>query len=143
LRGLTKSGMTFDCEIAVREVVGLSERPSRFTVIIRDVTERKCAENELKRFTAELESRVAERTHELESSRTFLAAILDSTIDAIMTVDEHEVIRSVNKGACELFGRDQNDLLGTNLSNLLHESYRVEFEKGFWHHLREKKKEST
>jgi len=123
----------FDCEIAIKEIVGLPERTARFTVIIRDITEHKRAENELKRFSAELESRVAERTHELASSRAFLAAILDSTVDAILTVDEHGDIQSVNKGTTDLFGCNENDLLGANLSDLLHESYRSEFQKDISH----------
>jgi len=132
-RGVTKSGAMFDCEIAIKEIVGLPERTARFTVIIRDITEHKRAENELKRFSAELESRVAERTHELASSRAFLAAILDSTVDAILTVDEHGDIQSVNKGTTDLFGCNENDLLGANLSDLLHESYRSEFQKDISH----------
>ncbi len=140
---VTKSGAMFDCEIAVKEMVGLPEGPAKFTVIIRDITERKYAENQLQRLNTELETRVAERTHELESSKAFLAAILDSTVDAILTVDEHGVIQSLNKGTTVLFGRDEDDLLGMNLSDLLPESYRSDFRKDFSCLLREEKEESA
>ena len=131
----------FDCEIAIKEILGLPEEATRFTVIIRDITVRKRAENELKRFSAELESRVAERTQELQSSKAFLAAILDSTVDAILTVDECGVVQSVNKATIDLLGYDENELIGGNLSNILHESYRSDFSKNFSRQLGEEKEE--
>ena len=130
-----------DSEIVIKEILGLPEEVSRFTVLIRDITERKRAENELKRFSAELESRVAERTQELQSSEAFLAAILDSTVDAILTVDECGVVQSVNKATIDLLGYDENELIGRNLSNILHESYRSDFSKNFSRQLGEGKEE--
>jgi len=134
-QGLTESGQIFDCEITIRQVVGFSEELDLFTIIIRDITERKRAENELKRFNVKLESIVAERTQQLATSRAFLAGILDSAIDAILTVDERGVIKSVNKGATELFGYEEDELLGINLIDILHESYLSEFKKNISHHL--------
>jgi len=131
----------FDCEIAIKEILGLPEEATRFTVIIRDITVRKRAENELKRFNTELESRVAERTQELQSSKAFLAAILDSTVDAILTVDECGVVQSVNKATIDLLGYDENELIGRNLSNILHESYRSDFSKNFSRQFGEEKEE--
>jgi len=143
MRCLTKDGVSFNSEVAIKKVAGLPERPVTFMLIIHDITERKRAENELKCLNAELESRVAERTQELTSNRAFLAAILDSTVDAILTVDEHGIIQSINKATIDLFGYDGNELLGRNLSDVLCESYRPEFKKDISRFLQEKKGEST
>ena len=123
---MTKSGDMFDCEITIKKMTGAQERTHFFTVIFRDITERKRAENELKRFNNELEKRVAIRTSELESSKAFLAAILDSTMDAILTIDHHGTIQSINESSINLFGFEEVELLGKNLSEILHESYRSE-----------------
>ena len=130
---MTKSGAIFDCEIAINELVVSSARPGLFTIIMRDITESKHAENELRRLSAELESRVAQRTHELASSRALLAAILDSTVDGILTIDEHGVIQSVNKSATELLGCDESDLLRTHLADLLPEPFHSEVQEDILH----------
>jgi len=54
-------------------------------------------------------------------------------------MDEHGTIQSVNRGTTVLFGHDEDDLLGMNLSGLLHESYRSDFRKNFSCHFREEK----
>ena len=125
--GKTKSGEIFDCEIAIQKMVNSNERPFLFTVVFRDITERKKAENELKKLNDKLEKRFTERTHELKSSRAFLEAILNSTIDAILTIDCHGTIQSINKSAITIFGLEEAELLGKNLSELLQESYRSEY----------------
>lgn len=61
VRALRKNGQQFDCEIAVREIVGLPGNPCMFTVVMRDVTERKRAEE------AQAEARAsAARVEQLE-----------------------------------------------------------------------------
>ena len=82
---------------------------------------------ELKRLNDELEKRVAERTQELRSSRAFLEAILNSTIDAVLTIDCYGTIQSINKSTINLFGFEEVELLGKNLSELLPESYHSEY----------------
>ena len=79
-----------------------------FIEIVADLTERKRAEDELKRFNVEL-----------ESSRGFLAGILDSTVDAILTVDENGVIQSVNKRTTDLFGYGEDELIGKEIDMLV------------------------
>jgi len=44
IRGIKKSGDEFDCEIAISEVAVGEGSPRLFTVVIRDITERKQAE---------------------------------------------------------------------------------------------------
>ena len=90
-----------------------------FNVIIRDVTERKQAEKELRRVNAQLESLVEERTVELRANLALMAAIFDSTVDAMLTVDETGLIQSANRAARRMFGYRERDLLGMHLENLV------------------------
>ena len=55
IRALGKNGEEFDCEIAIREIVGPPESPPMFTVVMRDITERKRAEEQIKRDLVEEE----------------------------------------------------------------------------------------
>ena len=103
-----KNGESFPAQILFTltkdkggKVVGLVE-------IVEDLTERK-------RMLAELE----QSNVELASSRALLAAILDSTPDAILTVDQCGVIQSVNRATLDLFDYDEDELIGKGIDMLV------------------------
>ena len=62
---LRRDGSTFPVEIAITRVG--ETRPPQFSGFVRDISERRNRQQELLRLNAELESRVAERTRELEA----------------------------------------------------------------------------
>lgn len=73
----------------------------------------------------DLESKVAERTDKLarinsllERSEARTRAILDSTVDAIITIDSKGFIESFNRGAEQLFGYSTSEVLGRNVKML-------------------------
>lgn len=74
LSALRKDGSEFPVEISIAKVK-LSEERTLFTAIVRDVTERKLAEQALQKAHEELEIRVEQRTADLKAAneelRTF------------------------------------------------------------------------
>jgi diguanylate cyclase (GGDEF)-like protein/PAS domain S-box-containing protein len=72
----------------------------------------------------ELETRVVERTTELARSEARTAAIVDTARDAIITVDEAGLIRSVNPAAQRMFDYASDELLGAHAAILLAEDDR-------------------
>jgi len=64
IRALSKSGKEFDCEISIREVGGLPGGRPMFTIVMRDLTERKQAEKAEARENAE---RIEQLERELRS----------------------------------------------------------------------------
>ena len=58
---------------------------------------------------------LADFNSQLRSSSAFLEAVLDSTIDGILTVDEHGIICSANRRAIEMFNYDESELVGKSL----------------------------
>jgi PAS domain S-box-containing protein len=82
------------------------------TAILRDVNERRAAEDRLRRLNQTLEQRVAERTADRDrmwrlSTDVMLVARLDGTIS------------SANPAWRSLLGWDENALIGTRLSDLV------------------------
>jgi PAS domain S-box-containing protein len=111
----------------------------------RDVTERKQTETELRRCHEDLESRVAERTSELEAvnralraeiadrqqveaalagSRAQLAAVIESAMDAIVSIDAEHRIVLFNHAAELMFRRSAAATIGEPIDVLLPAGFR-------------------
>jgi PAS domain S-box-containing protein len=104
LVGLRANNEEFPIEASISQHIENGRK--LFTVILRDVTERSRAEEMLSRNEARLRG------------------ILDSAMDAIITVDESEDIVLFNKAAEEVFGRPRSEALGAPLSQFIPERFR-------------------
>jgi len=110
LTGQRNDGTRFPLHAAVSAVV-VNER-CIFTAIVRDITERKRAEAELRRAHEQLEERVRERTEELESFTYSVSHDLRSPVRAI-------------NGFSRLLRQDhaeQLDAEGERLLSVIHDS---------------------
>jgi PAS domain S-box-containing protein len=107
--GLRKDGSTFPLELGISEMYLGETR--KFTGIIRDITERKKAEQALK----ESETRANE--------------VLNHALEGIITIDEQGMIASFNPAAEHLFGYKPKEVLGTNIKFLMPEPYQSEHDQ--------------
>jgi PAS domain S-box-containing protein len=60
--------------------------------VLRDITERKQAEERVRQMNAELERRVAERTSELQESNAYLTSLIETSIAINESLDLNEVL---------------------------------------------------
>lgn len=74
--------------------------------------DKRAADEALRRYAAELEQRVQERTVELRHEKEFSEAILNSTSDAIILVGANGTIEHVNRAFVRLFGYEAHDVIG-------------------------------
>ena len=101
---MRRDGTAFPMELALSEVRGGGRR--RFTGIMRDVTPRKQAEEALRESQARIQ------------------AILDTAVDAIITIDEQGIVEIANPAVERLFGYAPADLIGRNVSMLMPSPHR-------------------
>src|SRR5436190_8054285 len=104
LTALRANGEEFPIEASISQHVENGAKV--FTVILRDVTERVRAETLLAR------------------SETRLRGIVDSAMDAIVTIDESEHIVMFNAAAERMFGWPQSEAIGAPLASFIPKRFR-------------------
>lgn len=90
-----------------------------YFAVIKDITDHKLNDDELRRSKMELEERVAWRTKELElansaleRSRDYLDMIINSISDPIFVINREHRLVLVNAAFCRLMSLPKEDLLG-------------------------------
>jgi PAS domain S-box-containing protein len=112
LWGLRADGEEFPLEASISQAGPAGER--YYTVILRDITLRKQAEAEAERARGALG----------EAQRR-LGAIVESAMDAVITVDDQERIVLFNRAAEQVFGVRREDMTGAPLDRLLPQRFRA------------------
>lgn len=104
ISGLTADGREFPIEASISQVEVGGERLS--TVILRDITERKAAEDAL------------------VESRRRMEGIVESAMDALITIDEQQRIVLFNPAAERMFGVPAADAIGAPIERFMPERFR-------------------
>ncbi len=118
---LSRDGQAVQAEIDLIRVE-TGDRPS-VLVQVRDITERKRLERELQSHREELETKVRERTREIEDTKQYLENLLENANDVIYTLDVEQCFTYVN-GKVEAWGYRKEDLLGRPYLSLLSKRHR-------------------
>ena len=104
-----KDGQVIDIEVSVNWLPG---NGGQLFVFLRQITERKKMEEELKRHSEQLEELVEERAGELKRSEEKFRRIYNASLNAIYTSSLEGRMIDVNPAAVSMFGYDSLDELG-------------------------------
>jgi len=104
---------------------------------------RSGAEADLQKAYTELERRVSERTAELSRAVTTMQEseararlVLDTALDAVITMDSRGMVTSWNRQAEQTFGWSRQEIIGQSLaSTIIPPRYREAHERGLKHFL--------
>jgi two-component system, LuxR family, sensor kinase FixL len=77
-----------------------------------------------------------ELTSAITEDAAILRSVLATAVDAIITIDDHGLIRHVNASACRMFGYASDELIGRNVSCLMPPPYRDEHDQYLLNYVR-------
>lgn len=105
---IRKDGTTISVALTAGPVYDAADQLIGASIISRDISELKRAESAL------------------QENATKTAAILDTMVDGVVTIDEHGIIDSFNAAAERLFGYVLSEVVGRNVKMLMPEPYHGE-----------------
>jgi len=111
---IRKGGNEKHVETSVSLMKDRKGEPIGFRGILRDVTERKQAEEKIRRYSENLEQMVEERTDDLKKSEEKYRTILENIEDGYYEVDLAGNLTFFNNSLCKITGYSEDELKGTN-----------------------------
>jgi PAS domain S-box-containing protein len=116
-------------------VISHNEKRTHSHTVLIDITAEYKADQALKKLNADLENKVAERTHELTKQNDLLSTILNTATDAIITISKIGLIEAINPITESMFGYTEQELLGKKISILMpdpHKSQHNDYLARYW-----------
>ncbi len=81
-------------------------------IVFCDISERKKAEDKIRKLNQELELKVEERTKKLKKERDYTRHLIESSPDFQLTLDKEGKIMDVNEAFEHLVGKGREDMIG-------------------------------
>jgi len=122
---LARDGHPIDVEIhatALFERVGGGLVHSR--AFVRDISERRRLEQQIHRYTTQLELAVNERTRQLVASQERYKALFDLVADSVFMIDAEGMVVAVNKREEQALGYAEERVVGQNILQVVSSAHR-------------------
>jgi len=117
-----KDGSIFWVSASISPVKDTIGNLCNFVLIQEDITEYKKVEDELSKYRENLEELINEKTASIN-------AIVDTAVDAIITIDSQGAVLLFNHAAEKMFGYKNNEILGKNITIVMPEPHRTKHDQ--------------
>ncbi len=98
---------------------------------VRDISDRKQTEEQIRQLNQDLEQRIAERTAELLETTERIRKLIDTANDAVVTIDVNSIVIDWNSAAERIFGWNRGEAMGRKLHHMIvPEKFRAMHEAG-------------
>lgn len=112
---------------AIVGMVGIHRsRQARRIDAVETAREREARDREAQARVAELSEAISRRSAELVERDALMQAVVETAVDAILTIDEQGIVRSFNRAAERMFGFSAAEVLGRNVRVLMPSPYSEE-----------------
>jgi PAS domain S-box-containing protein len=118
-RGLEREAWDVKLALAAGVALCLALIAWLFTLRGRELERRRQLEEELRGLNLELDERVARRTAQLRESQRRSSLIVDSALDAVITIDRTGAITGWNPQAEKIFGWAREEVLGRPVDQVI------------------------
>jgi PAS domain S-box-containing protein len=115
----------FPAEIILTKNINPANQNIQLLWIIRNISDRKRAEQELLQLNQSLEAKVIERTQELWKLNKLQRAILDGTDYAIISNNLNGIIQTFNAGAEKMLGYSMEEVIGKFTPEIFHDPQEI------------------
>ncbi|MES2105093.1 MAG: PAS domain S-box protein [Pseudomonadota bacterium] len=120
-----KDGSLLDVSVTVSPIHGADGRILGAAKTVRDISEQKAHESNIRRLNASLEQQVQTRTAQIQKYSALQKAILFSAGSAIIASDRNGAVTVFNPAAEAMLGYTAAEMLGRQSWMLLHDSAEV------------------
>jgi len=127
-----KDGSIFWVSASISPVKDTKGNLSNYVLVQEDITEHKKVEDELSKYRENLEELINEKTASIN-------AIVDTAVDAIISIDCQGAILMFNHAAEKMFDHKSNEVLGKNVTLLMSEPHKTKHDQ-YLHNYFETKK---
>jgi PAS domain S-box-containing protein len=107
---IKKDRTIFPASLRVWLIKDKEGKPNRTGGVVRDITDRKKLEKQLKDYSENLEKIIAERTSELKVSEARYRGLFESSIDGIASVNMERIIIDCNQAFADILGYTKEEL---------------------------------
>lgn len=122
-----KDGTEFPVSATIAPILDVAGRVVGASKSVRDISQQKENERQIRELNQNLEQQVRERTAELAGVNTLLSTVMSATYEfTIIATDLTGTIRLFNKGAERMLGYSEADVVGKATPEIIHIPEEVE-----------------
>ncbi len=129
-----KNGDYVWCDVGIK-AVRTARGDNRVIVVARDISERRKLEEELKKYSENLEGLVAEKSEELSDTKDYLEQLVSRLPLALVSWDREFKVKTWNPAAAQIFGFSEPEFLGKSVANLFSQRQGASTVNKIWNEL--------